>query len=73
MRSNLKALAATGAILWGGAVLVVAIANPANPRYGREFLRLVRSISPGYKGKATPAGIAVASAYAVVDGAAIAM
>ena len=70
MKSSVEAMAATGAILWGGAVLVVALANAVNPRYGTEFLSLLSSIYPGYRGDAIPADVAVVTVYAVADGAA---
>lgn len=69
MKLSIRATAATSALLWGGAVLVVGIANVIRPRYGREFLRLVASIYPGYQARPTFGHIAVGTAYAVVDGA----
>jgi hypothetical protein len=64
-----KALAISSAVLWGGAVLGVAIANTVQPRYGREFLHWTSSIYPGYKARPTLAQAAVAGGYAAVDGA----
>ncbi len=70
MKINIGASAATMALLWGGAVLSVGLVNLARPRYGKTFLRAVASIYPGYKGEATPAQVAIATAYALADGAA---
>ncbi len=69
MKLSVKAMARTSALLWGGAVLTVGVANLIQPRYGRQFLRLVASIYPGYKARPTPREVAVGTAYAVVDGA----
>jgi hypothetical protein len=69
MKFNVSAVAATSALIWSGAVLTVGIANAIEPRYGRDFLRLVSSIYPGYKAEPTPEQIAVGTAYAAVDGA----
>ena len=46
-------------MVWGGAVLTVGIANLIQPRYGKEFLRLVASIYPGYKARPTLGQVAV--------------
>ena len=70
MKVSVKAMAATTALIWGGAVLTVAAVNLLRPRYGQEFLRVVSSIYPGYKAEATPRQLAVGTAYAVADGAA---
>ena len=69
MKLSVKAMARTSAMVWGGAVLTVGVANLIQPRYGREFLRLVASIYPGYKARPTLGQVAVGTAYAVVDGA----
>jgi len=68
MKLNPKALALTFGILWGGAVLVVALLNQLWPSYGGAFLGLVSSIYPGF----TPGGIGAAivgALYALLDGA----
>jgi hypothetical protein len=69
MKLNVGALAAASSLVWGGAVLTVGIANAMEPGYGNEFLRLVASIYPGYKGGPSPEQIAVGTGYALVDGA----
>lgn len=69
MKLNIRAAAAASALVWGGAVLIVGVANVIQPRYGREFLELVASIYPGYKARPRFSQVAVGTAYAVVDGA----
>jgi len=69
MKLNVSAVAATSALIWSGAVLTVGIANALEPRYGKDFLRCVSSIYPGYKADPTPEQIAIGTAYAAVDGA----
>ena len=66
---NTRAAAVTGTILWGGSVLLVGVVNLARPSYGREFLRLISSIYPGYSGRTTGMQVAVAALYAAADGA----
>ncbi len=69
MKLNIRAAAAASALVWGGAVLIVGVANVIQPRYGREFLELVASIYPGYKARPRFSQVAVGTAYAAVDGA----
>lgn len=69
MKLSVKAMAAASGLLWGSAVLTVGVANLIQPRYGKEFLRLVASIYPGYHGRPTISEVAVGTGYAVVDGA----
>jgi hypothetical protein len=69
MKLNVRATATASALLWGGAVLTVGVANLVQPRYGREFLRMMASIYPGYQARPTLRNVAVGTAYAVVDGA----
>jgi hypothetical protein len=68
MKLKVTAFALAAGILWGGAVLVVALANLAWPPYGRAFLDLTASLYPGYH-PGTGAGSALVGAlYGLVDG-----
>jgi hypothetical protein len=68
MRLHITAFALAAGLLWGGAVLVVALANLAWPGYGRAFLELTASLYPGYR-PGTGAGSAIVAAlYGLVDG-----
>ncbi len=68
MRFDVKALALSCAILWGAAVLLVALVNLANGTYGGHFLELLSSWYPGYHAARTVAQVAMVTLYAVVDG-----
>lgn len=69
MKLNIRAAAITGALVWGGSVLIVGVANLARPQYGRKFLQLTASIYPGYKARPSFGQVAVGTGYALVDGA----
>jgi hypothetical protein len=69
MRFNLTALSATAGLIWGGAILLVALANLVWPSYGRAFLELLASIYPGYGAGSTFGQAIIGSLYGLVDGA----
>ncbi len=73
MKLSVKALGLTGAILWGGAILLCGIANLIWPSYAVEFLTMVSSIYPGFHASRTFADVIVGTAYALVDGGVCAM
>jgi len=68
MRLSVKSLALAGAILWGGCVLVMALANLVYPTYGKALLDVCASIYPGYHASGTIGDAIVGTLYAVVDG-----
>ncbi|HTR19651.1 MAG TPA: hypothetical protein VMH88_02260 [Gemmatimonadales bacterium] len=70
MRLDIKALSLTSALLWGGCLCVVGLANLVFPPYGDAWLRLVASIYPGYHGPTGLGSVLVVTLYGVVDGAA---
>jgi hypothetical protein len=69
MKLSMGALAATVAILWGGAVLFCGILNLIWPSYGVAFLQVVSSIYPGYHATRSLGGVVVGTLYAILDGA----
>jgi len=69
MKMNARAMALTGAALWGGVVLSVEAVNLIVPSYGSGFLKWMGSFYPGYKGRRTAGQVALGASYAVVDGA----
>ena len=67
MKLSTKSMGMAIGLIWGGAMLVIGIANLMWPGYGVGFLHLVASIYPGY----TPGGfgsVIVGTLYALVDG-----
>jgi len=69
MTLDTKALALAAAILWGGSILLLALANQIAPPYGSDWLRLMASIYPGYHGPSGFGSVIVVTLYAMVDGA----
>ncbi len=69
MKLNMKALMVSLAILWGGSVFLVGLANLIWPPYAASFLKLVASIYPGYHASGSFGDLIVGALYAVLDGA----
>lgn len=68
MRLDVKALAIAGAILWGGCVLLMGVANLICAGYGAHFLEFLSSIYPGYHATRSIVEIVIVTCYALVDG-----
>ena len=68
MQLSAKSLALTCGLLWGGAVLLVALANLVWPSYGVQFLQVIASVYPGYSGTAFLGQVIVGTLYAFADG-----
>ena len=68
MKFNVKALAVACAILWGGAVLLIGVANLICPQYGQRFLEVLASFYPGYHATRSLVEVVLVTAYALVDG-----
>jgi len=69
MKLSVRALAMTAALVWGGVVLLVGVANLIWPSYGRAFLELIASIYPGYDASGSIGNVIVGTLYAMLDGA----
>jgi hypothetical protein len=69
MSLNLKALALTTGIVWGGCFFCTALLNQLWPPYGAAWLALGQAIYPGYHGPAGFGSVIVVTLYALVDGA----
>jgi len=68
MKLDVKALAFAGAILWGGCVLAMCVANLIWAPYGVRFLDFLASLYPGYHVSHSFAEILLVTVYAIVDG-----
>lgn len=68
MKFNIKALALSCAILWGGAVLVMGLANLICIGYGQRFLELLASFYPGYHATRSIGEVSLVTLYAIADG-----
>lgn len=69
MRLSVIALASTAGVFWGGAILMVALANLIWPSYGRAFLELTASLYPGYQPGSGFGSVVMGTLYGLVDGA----
>ena len=70
MRLSIKALAVTGAILWGGSVFLAGVGNIIWPSYAGAVLQLIDSIYPGYHASGSFGSVIIATLYGTLDGAA---
>ena len=68
MKINIKALSLTIAIVWGGSILLIGLANLIWIGYGANFLEVAYSIYPGYRGPSSFGQVIVGTLYGVVDG-----
>jgi hypothetical protein len=68
MTLSVKALATVGAVLVGGTLLLVAVANLTFPGYGDALLQVAASLYPGYHGPAGFGSVLIVALYGAVDG-----
>lgn len=68
MKLDVKALAMTGLIVWGGTVLLVGLVHAAMPPHGAGFLEWVAVFYPGYDGPAGLGSLVVVTLYGALDG-----
>lgn len=69
MRTSVKAITATSAVLWGACMLLVGLINLADASYGGEFLRMMSSIYPGADTARTIGRVLLGATYGLIDGA----
>ncbi len=69
MKLDIKAMAITLGLVWGGAVLLVGVANLIWPNYGQAFLEVVASVYPGYTAGTSIGQLIVGTLYGLLDGA----
>lgn len=68
MKFNILALGLTAGLIWGGAILVVSVANIIWPGYGQAFLNLLAAIYPGYHPGSGAGSVIAGTLYGLVDG-----
>jgi hypothetical protein len=68
MKFNVKALAIACAILWGGCVFLVGLANLIWSGYAVNFLQWLASFYPGYHATRSIGEVAIVTLYAIADG-----
>lgn len=69
MKMDVRAMAITTGLFWGGSVLLMEALNLVAPKYGSGFLKMIGSVYPGYKGSRSAKQVALGAGYAVLDGA----
>jgi hypothetical protein len=67
MKLSVKAFTITAGLLWGGAILMVSLANLIVPTYGQAFLDLCSSIYPGYHASRTVGNLIIGTLYGLCD------
>lgn len=70
MRLSTRAMAISGGLLWGGALLLLGLVNLGSPTYGAAFLGVVSSVYPGFHASRTFGDVIVGALYGTIDGAA---
>jgi hypothetical protein len=71
MQLAAKPFAIACALLWGGAILVIGLANQIVPSYGELFLQVMSSVYPGFHHSGTVRDLLVGAGYGLVDGAVV--
>ena len=69
MKLSLKGLAIAGAIVWGGGIFCIGLANLASESYGVAFLEVAASIYPGFDVERDLGQVIVGTLYGALDGA----
>jgi hypothetical protein len=73
MKLSLKAITFSGALLWGGAILLVGLINLSRPGYGLNFLQLTSSVYPWFHVSHTFSSVVIGTIDGLVDGAVAAL
>jgi hypothetical protein len=73
MKLSLKAIAIAGALVWGGAILLVGLINLSLPGYGLNFLQLTSSVYPWFHPSHTISSVVIGTVDGLVDGAVAAL
>jgi hypothetical protein len=73
MKLSLKAIAIAGALVWGGAILLVGLINLSLPGYGLNFLQMTSSVYPWFHASHTISSVVIGTIDGLVDGAVAAL
>ena len=68
MRVSIIALGIAAGVFWGGAMLLVSLANLIWPGYGGALLDVAGSVYPGYHPGTGLGSVIAGTLYALVDG-----
>ena len=69
MRLSLKGMAIAAGLLWGAAILCVAVIHIADPNYGVNFLQMTSSVYPGFRVTGRIGSVAIGTVEGFIDGA----
>ena len=69
MKLSLKGLGIAFAIVWGGAIFIVGVANLVSETYDVAFLEVMASVYPGYQHEGSFGSVIVGTLYGALDGA----
>ena len=69
MKLSVKGLAIAFAIVWGGVIFVVGLANLISETYGVAFLEVIASVYPGFQLEGSFGSVIVGTLYGALDGA----
>lgn len=73
MKLSLKGIAVAGAIVWGGAILLVGLINLSRPSYGLDFLQMTSSVYPWFRVSHNVSSVIIGTIDGLVDGAVAAL
>lgn len=73
MKLSLKGIAIAGAIVWGGAILLVGLINLSRPSYGLDVLQMTSSVYPWFRVSHNFSSVIIGTIDGLIDGAVAAL
>lgn len=73
MKLSLKGIAIAGAIVSGGAILLVGLINLSRPSYGPDFLQMTSSVYPWFHVSHSASSVIIGTIGGFIDGAVAAL